>query len=711
MISNRMLLVCHAVVRMALASGLTACTLSAQVPLPSGAAVPISISGLAICTAIPPNYCVVWGDPYYIDVAADVTQMTTTVEQSSGPQLRVYGRLGSSPTIGGGIILADFGAVSGNPHTLTRNLGLATGRYYFRSAITIYATQTVNVSGSLTVTTQTTALTYSLGGTIRDQSNNPVSGVQANLTGGAVNSATTGAAGSFTFSNLTGGLSYTVTPSKPACTFSPPSRTFDGLSSNQLGDFTANCAPAGFSISGQVRDGGNNPISGVLMSISSGSSNTSTGASGDYSFGPLTVGQSYTVTPSKAGCSFTPASRTHSNLSADQTAQNFTAACASLSGLRFVPVTPCRLVDTRLNLGAFGQPSMTANTSRSFAIPQANCGIPADARAYSLNITVVPKEPLGFLTVWPTGTPQPFVSTLNSSDGRIKANAAIVPAGPGGAISVFATNATELVIDIGGYFIEPQLNPQGLVFYPLTPCRVVDTRNVNGSLGGPVIGAGTSRSFPVLASNCGVPANAQAYSLNATVVPSGSLGFLTLWPTGSAQPFVSTLNALTGAVVANAAIVPAGSNGSVSAFVTNQTHLVLDINGYFAPSGAANAQHFYPVTPCRLLDTRGATGEFGGPVLSGNQVRSYRLPLASCNLPGSAAAFSLNATVVPTNTLGFLTLWPAGAAQPFVSTLNAFGDPIVANAAIVPAGTAGGVSSFVTDQTHLILDTNGYFAP
>ena len=162
---------------------------------------------------------------------------------------------------------------------------------------------------------------------------------------------------------------------------------------------------------------------------------------------------------------------------------------------------------------------------------------------------------------------------------------------------------------------------------------------------------------------------------------------------------------------ANAAILPAGTNGQISAFMSSASHLVLDINGYFAPPGAANAQRFFAVTPCRLLDTREATGEFGGPVLAASQARNYRLPLTNCNLPATAAAYSLNATVVPTTTLGYLTLWPFGTVQPLVSTLNASDDAIVANAAIVPAGTSGAVASFVTNQTNLILDTNGYFAP
>ena len=381
------------------------------------------------------------------------------------------------------------------------------------------------------------------------------------------------------------------------------------------------------------------------------------------------------------------------------------------AGLQFVPVTPCRLVDTREDRGLFGRPALVAQEDRDFAIPQGNCGIPAAARVYSFNVTVVPRGPLGYVTLSPAGAARPFVSTLNSVDGRVKANAALVPAGAGGSISVYATSATDLILDINGYFVDPETNPQSLAFYPVPPCRLADTRNPAGPLGGPVIPAGGARGFSVLASNCGVPASALAYSLNVTVVPTGRLGYLTLFPAGQTQPFVSTLNAPSGAVVANAAIVPAGVNGSISAYASDQSHLVLDINGYFAPAGAANAQRFFAVTPCRLLDTRNPAGEFGGPVLEANQARTYRLPLANCNLPAAAAAFSLNATAVPTTALGYMTLWPAGSAQPFVSTLNAADDPVVANAALVPAGSAGGVSSFVSNQTHLILDVNGYFAP
>lgn len=384
---------------------------------------------------------------------------------------------------------------------------------------------------------------------------------------------------------------------------------------------------------------------------------------------------------------------------------------SSGTGLHFVPVTPCRIVDTRENLGQFGKPALAAGTPRSFPIPSASCGIPGAAKAYALNVTVVPKGPLGYITIFPTGQPQPLVSTLNSIDGRIKANAALVPAGTAGAISVTATNPTELVLDISGYFVDAGSDAAALAFYPITQCRLADTRNGTGGLGGPILAANGVRSLPVLSSSCGIPAGARAYSINVTVVPSGPLGYLTLWPAGQPQPPVSLLNAPTGAIVANAAIVPAGSGGAINAFATSATQMVVDINGYFAPPGAANAQRFYPVSPCRVLDSRNPNGALGGPAIPAGQTRTWPLPSSGCGLPAGASAYSLNATVVPAAGLGYLTLWAAGQTRPLASTLNAVGDPIVANAAVVLAGSGGAISTFATDQTQLILDTNGFFAP
>jgi len=386
------------------------------------------------------------------------------------------------------------------------------------------------------------------------------------------------------------------------------------------------------------------------------------------------------------------------------------AAIATLPATFRPLASPCRAVDTR-SPGTYpiSGGTMGAGESRSFAVPSSACAIPSNALAYSLNATVVPVGILGYLTMWPSGQAQPFVSTLNSPDGRIKANAAIVPAGAGGAVSAYVTDSTELILDVNGYFV-PSGSGGDLAFYPVSPCRISDTRNAPGPNGGPTLQGGESRDiFPW--DVCDIPRSAQALSLNYTVVPKGPLSYLTTWPAGQDKPFVSTLNSPTGTIVANAAIVPMGSGGQVSVYVTSATDVIVDVNGYFAPAGSAGALSFYKATPCRISDTRDPVGPFGGPAMSGGESRSIPVPASACNIPASARAYSLNATVVPSGALSYLTLWPAGITRPTVSTLNAPDGSLTSNAALVPAGLDGAIDAFVTGPTHLILDLNGYFAP
>jgi hypothetical protein len=313
---------------------------------------------------------------------------------------------------------------------------------------------------------------------------------------------------------------------------------------------------------------------------------------------------------------------------------------------------------------------------------------------------VVPIQSLGFLTIWPAGEAQPTVSTLNS-DGRVKANATITPVGASGGVSVYASDATQFILDIDGYFVPAGTSASGLAFYPLTPCRVADTRNATGTLGGPSLAGNTARAFPVQASDCGIPASAEAYSLNVTAVPHESLGFLTAWPSGENQPVVSTLNASTGAVTANAAIVPAGAGGGISILVSDAADVILDVNGYFAPP--AGGLSLYTVTPCRVIDTRNGAGAFDG-------LLAVPIHASTCAPPTAAQAYVLNATVIPAATLSYLTLWAAGGAQPDVSTLNAIDGAVTSNMAIVPIAN-GSVDTFSTDPTQLILDLSSYFAP
>jgi len=146
-----------------------------------------------------------------------------------------------------------------------------------------------------------------------------------------------------------------------------------------------------------------------------------------------------------------------------------------------------------------------------------------------------------------------------------------VPAGSDGNVSIFVSDDADVILDVNGYFAPPATG--GLSLYAVTPCRVIDTRPTafNGVL-----------AVGVEASTCAPPSTAQAYVLNATVVPVGSLIYLSLWPDGEPQPFVSTLNADDGAITSNMAIVPT-KNGAVDAFADGTTNLILDISSYFAP--------------------------------------------------------------------------------------------------------------------------------
>ena len=144
----------------------------------------------------------------------------------------------------------------------------------------------------------------------------------------------------------------------------------------------------------------------------------------------------------------------------------------------FQAMTPCRVADTRTGMGftgAFGPPALPAGGTRTLN-PQASvcAGIPAGASAYSLNFTVIggpSATPGSWLTAWPAGGTQPNVSTLNYGAGEVVANAAVVPAGTGNAISVFSSAGFDVIIDINGYYTS----------FPNTGKQLVVSGTMNGA--------------------------------------------------------------------------------------------------------------------------------------------------------------------------------------------------------------------------------------
>jgi hypothetical protein len=138
----------------------------------------------------------------------------------------------------------------------------------------------------------------------------------------------------------------------------------------------------------------------------------------------------------------------------------------------------------------------------------------------------------------------------------------------------------------------------GIGFVAMQPCRVFDTRNANGPYGGPRLVANATRNFDIDSGPCApIPAGVEAYSMNfGAILPDGANSFITIWPTGTAQPLVSSINPIQGVVVANAAIVPAGTSGQISVFPNTGVHLYGDINGYFTGEYNPGVRLFAQIT-------------------------------------------------------------------------------------------------------------------
>src|SRR6185295_3022079 len=127
-------------------------------------------------------------------------------------------------------------------------------------------------------------------------------------------------------------------------------------------------------------------------------------------------------------------------------------------------------------------------------------------------------------------------------------------------------------------------DPNAFNYYTLTPCRMLDTRNPAGPVGGPVIDPSATRTFAA-AGVCNIPLTAKALSINVTVVAPAAAGDLRIYPADVAVPLTSSINFGPGQTRANNAIVALPADGSQSINILNEstgtTNVILDVNGFF----------------------------------------------------------------------------------------------------------------------------------
>jgi uncharacterized repeat protein (TIGR01451 family) len=142
----------------------------------------------------------------------------------------------------------------------------------------------------------------------------------------------------------------------------------------------------------------------------------------------------------------------------DPSPANNSATLSTVVGaIAFNTVAPCRLADTRDPAGPRGGPALAANAARTFPVTGL-CGIPSDARAVSINVTVVGPTDVGDLRIYPAGAAAPLASVVNFGAGAVRANNAISGLGTGGQIAVQcdmppgSTGVTHFLMDVNAYF-------------------------------------------------------------------------------------------------------------------------------------------------------------------------------------------------------------------------------------------------------------------
>ncbi len=273
----------------------------------------------------------------------------------------------------------------------------------------------------------------------------------------------------------------------------------------------------------------------------------------------------------------------------------FSAGAPAAGG--FQPVVPARILDTRIASDITGGGKVGPLQTVKVAVAGRG-GVPSTgASAVVLNLTGTEPTAATDVNIWPGTQPvPPIASTLNLVFGETAPNLAIVRLGTDGTVQLQnKAGAVHLVADVMGWFAAGTAGPGG--FVPVDPTRVLDSRN-----GTPLRPKGW---MPVKASVGPIPTSGvAAVATNLTAVFPNAATHLTAFPTAPGSsivsnvpvavlPNVSSVNAVAGQTVPNAAVVPVGPEASF--WLVNPTadmHVIVDVNGYWVgttPSGNAPA--------------------------------------------------------------------------------------------------------------------------
>ncbi|MEU6932351.1 hypothetical protein AB0A05_24710 [Streptomyces sp. NPDC046374] len=353
----------------------------------------------------------------------------------------------------------------------------------------------------------------------------------------------------------------------------------------------------------------------------------------------------------------------------------------------YTPVTPARLMDTRSGLGV---PKAKLGADGKVLLKVAGqAGVPAEGlSAVVLNVTATNATASSFVSAYPHETQRTSASNLNFKAGQTSANLVTVPVVDGWVEFYNRAGSVDLLADIAGYYTE---GTAGSRYQPVTPKRLMDTRNGTGVAKAKVAANGTV-TLPV------TEPGATAVVMNVTATNPTATSFVSVYPYGTTRTAASNLNFTAGQTVPNLVIVPV-KDGKVTFYNKYGTvDLLADVAGYFKKD---TGSVFTGMQPKRLMDTRDGTGVAQGKIGAGKTV--------SLAVGYKYSAVVLNVTATGPTATGFVSVYPYGTTRTAASNLNFVAGQTVPNLVVVPVKD-GRVTFYNHSGTvDLIADIAGYY--
>jgi hypothetical protein len=392
-------------------------------------------------------------------------------------------------------------------------------------------------------------------------------------------------------------------------------------------------------------------------------------------------------------------------------------------------LAPVRICDTRPITSYSPANQCSGNSIPSDAtltVPVAgHFGVPADATAVVLNVTVVSPAGAGYLTVFPAGVAMPTASNVNFTAGQAVPNLVEVGVGTAGQVSFWSSSATDLVVDVEGYASPTASDGAGSGLYnPLPqPIRICDTRGESpyspqNQCSGDTVGAGGTKGVQVTG-EAAIPAGAIAAVFNITVVNPAAAGYLTVYPQGGSVPTASNVNYAAGQTTANRVIVPLSANGLITVFSSQQTDVIVDVSGYYSAPGvdSTGSQFNAEAAPVRICDTRASMPHnecTGRPITPATPSQTLVVPVIGSPtgaVPFGATAVVVNLTAVSPTAPTFLTVFATPPVPATASDLNPAANEIKANLAVATLSHNGTISIYnYTGSVDVIVDVLGWYS-